>query len=109
VFWTKLKNADVTGTVWHQMSEFNFDGDSAKRIEDLFSAATTTTGGTPKKGEDEEGSKAKAIALFDGKRSQNVSIFMGQVRKTCPQLKAIIIEVKCREIHWCLDRNLLCF
>ena len=52
-----------------------------------------------KKSEDEEAAaaaaaaKPKAIALFDGKRTQNVSIFLGQVRKAPNKIAAMIYEV----------------
>jgi hypothetical protein len=80
LFWTKLSSADVVGTIWHMTPDFDLTSSDQLELESLFSTSVVATPTKSQVQKDDE--KSKAIVLFDGKRTQNVQIAMGKLRKS---------------------------
>ena len=100
LYWQKIKNQDIPGTVWtavDQELELSPQGKSA--LEECFNADKMTTEVTATR-------KAPAnplamvsdvktsVSLYDGKRTQNVLIFLGRVKYTPAQLVDFVIAVR---------------
>jgi hypothetical protein len=99
LFWTKIKNSDVPGTLWAEIEEFQFPKKSQEIIDTLFAAVTRAGSGgveSPDKGPDsnKRDKKSKAgVSLFDGKRVQGVLIFLGRVRKSPREIVSMILKL----------------
>ena len=90
LFWTKLKSADVPGTIWDQLRDFQFSSEFRGAMDGLFSAAPIKTKSTT---DTNKVVKIKQVVLFDSRRTQNVLIAMGKVKKPPRELVKIILEV----------------
>lgn len=99
IFWTKLKNSDIKGTVWHQMQEHKLAPEEIKRLEELFGTKVATIDAAAA---EEKAAKAaaaekkggkKLIAVLDAQRTQNVMIIMGKVRKNAEQILKLVIDL----------------
>lgn len=111
LFWTKLKNTDVPGTLWSEVEEFQFPAESRELIDTLFSAvgkSAAVEGGD----KEEAASKVKkeknsGVVLFDGKRTQSVMIFLGRVRKLPREVAKMIILLEAKTMTLTMTETLL--
>lgn len=89
LYWAKLQNASITKTLWNDIDEVAFSSEDIRLVEDLLSAPVVTkktTGAGAK-------SKPSAVALFDGRRTQNVLIALGKMRMSPQSISAMVVEV----------------
>jgi hypothetical protein len=108
-----LKNVDVPGTLWSEIEEFQFPTKSQDMIETLFSAVVTKNddkNDNTTDAKEKEKKKATAIvsiALFDSKRVQGVSIFLGRVRKSTKEVRNMIIKLDPKIMNLVLTETIL--
>lgn len=95
IFWAKMKRDEVVGTVWHKADEWSMSEEEKKMLVDWFGAdpkknaamAAISAAASP------PAEKVKLVSLFDGKRTQNVSIALGKMRKTPKEIVKIVIDL----------------
>jgi hypothetical protein len=97
VFWTKLKNSEIKGTVWHKLPEYTLPADEVQRLEELFSTKAAPTESAEDKAakaaaKGDKGGK-KLISVLDAQRTQNVLIIMGKVRLGAEQIMHLILDL----------------
>jgi hypothetical protein len=105
IFWTKLKNSSIKGTVWHKLPEYTLPPDEVKALETLFGTKVSAAdSATP----EEKAAAAEAIAkkagkkltsVLDAQRTQNVMIIMGKVRLSAEQILQLIIDLDPEVLH----------
>lgn len=93
LFWTKIKNTDINGTVWHKLEEPALSSENQELLASWFGAKTVE-----KKEVDPAALQAKAntpklLSLLDGKRTQNVLIIMGKVRMEAPEILKLVVDL----------------
>eukprot|EP01040_Poterioochromonas_malhamensis_P011521 gene11521-12563_t len=94
LFWNKLKAADVKETVWFQLPEYSLSSEEVGKLEEHFANNPSTAGNssnnaTPKT----NSSQPKLISVLDGKRTQNILILLGKLRKSPEEVLLMIIEL----------------
>lgn len=94
-FWTKMKASEVKGTVWQGLEDFHLPQEALRMLEDWFAAKATTP--LPTAAEIAAKEKAdktpKKIAVLDSKRTQNVLIIMGKLRKSPEDIMNMVIDL----------------
>ena len=100
----------MPGTLWSEIEEFKFSPKSQEIIDTLFSAVVITKTGGDGEDANKEKEKKKAvtsIALFDSKRVQGVSIFLGRVRKSTKEVRNMIIKLDPKIMNLVLTETIL--
>lgn len=94
LFWTKLKATETANTVWEQIREPDLKWNE---LEAMFGEEASDKS---KKGEKKDVfesvnklNKPKFVSLFDAKRTQNVAIACGKLRKAPDDIAAMIIDL----------------
>ena len=87
IFWTKLKNAEITDTLWLSSAPyFQLNSSEQELVESWFSAVQ---GGKDLK--EAKAARPRNISLFDGKRTQNVLIALGKLRKQPHEIVEMVV------------------
>jgi hypothetical protein len=120
LFWQKLKNQDVIGTLWHHLDEPVLSEEEYALIEDCFAAKqsvstasasangassgiSNSSGGSAKAGSEEK----KLVSLLDGKRTQNVLILLGKLRRTPEDIMQLCVQLNPQQLDQELTRTLI--
>ena len=100
IFWCKLKSSEVPGTLWHKLPDFNLPAEDIAKLEEMFAAKVTAAGagvgggaGAGAGGAVKAKDVPKLTSVLDGKRTQNISIIMGKVRRSPEQILQLIIDL----------------
>lgn len=114
LFWTKLKPDEISGTIWQNLEEPELSPNTQSLLLDLFSAtatvvvnnqqsnttntASTSTGVTPQSQiavnqQQQVNQRNQGLSLFDGRRTQNVLIIIGRMRKKPAEIFDMIVQV----------------
>lgn len=99
IFWNKLAPTEVKSTMWAKCREYPLSPPQRTLIETWFVAAKAaerraSTGGIPDSDSQKVvDAKPKLISVLDGKRTQNILIIMGKIRRTPEEVMALIWEV----------------
>jgi hypothetical protein len=111
LFWQKMKNAELGGTLWHLLDEPELSEAERRLLEDCFAAkqasapvaaaALSTAAATASAAAD------KQVSLLDGKRTQNVLILLGKLRKTPEELTQLVVALDPAQLDHELTRTLL--
>lgn len=122
LFWQKLKNSEVSGTLWHQLEEPLLSAEEQSLLEECFAAKQTTVAATSNTntGNDASNSSSTASAdatnaennrklasVLDGKRTQNVLIFLGKLRKTPEEILQLAVKLDSSQLDQELTRTLI--
>jgi hypothetical protein len=100
VFWNKLKNNSIKGTVWYKLPEYNLPADEIKRLEDLFGTKTVAPEVLEAKAaKAKEKSEKKLLSLLDAQRTQNMLIVMGKVRKSPQDIMKLVLDLDPATLH----------
>ena len=108
LFWTKLKPSEAASTVWSSVQSNDLDWTELEKlfcdekavlakpkpqpVESKIVSSSATTDVTPTKPTAVK-QKLKNVALFDGKRTQNVSIGIKKLRMSPPEIVDTIIKM----------------
>jgi hypothetical protein len=102
VFWSKLKAAEVQGTVWHKLKDHKLSSADVARLEEWFSAKVAEPSAADKLAAAAKAALAaaqpKAIAVLDGKRTQNVSLIIGKIRRDPEGITKLIVDLDPSEL-----------
>ena len=94
LFWVRIKNQDIPGTVWMDINQnASISKSCFQAIEEHFNADKLDAV-TAKKASSTATAGANGLVLFDSKRTQNVLIFLSRVQLSTAQLIAYIIRVR---------------
>ena len=104
LFWTKVKPVNVWKSVWEGMDEPELTwnlldeqfGEIIRRRKAIVSNSNTSVE-----------TKPKAIALFDGKRTQNAAIACGKLRKTPEEIFDMIVSLDPEELTQEINETIL--
>ena len=116
LFWTKLKSVEVQNTIWYKLHEYGMSEGECKMLEDWFAAkiadpSTTTSGNAPSSsgssGAKGQAQQPKLLSVLDGKRTQNVLILMGKLRKGPEDITKMLIALDPSELTLELTSRLI--
>ena len=99
LYWSKIKPAEIKGTIWHKVEEVPLPKEDTALIEDWFAAKAPVP--LPKKEEQKKSANAgpKLVSILDSKRAQNVLIIMGKLRKGAEDLMHMIVDLDPAELN----------
>lgn len=112
IFWTKLKSDEVVGTVWHRAEDINLTIEEEKKLENWFGAKPSADSKSASAAASSSSPLSailpvKNVSLFDGKRTQNVSIALGRLRMTPQQIVKLITDLDEHDLTLDHTRTLL--
>jgi hypothetical protein len=96
LFWQKIKNLDIPSTIWARVNqEFALTPSCRDAIDELFSIEKPSgTGDSNEAGKLKTGAgKVKVVALYDGKRTQNILIFLSRIQLSPIEIADMILRV----------------
>jgi hypothetical protein len=108
IFWTKLKRAQVPTTIWKEVEEKSLKMAYTNLIDELLGdkkAEAKVEEEVPEENKKKE--KAKAVSLLDGKKTQNISIFLSKYRLSPEQAAKLVIELKTNELTHSLTESII--
>ena len=95
LFWTPVKPANVVNTIWMDLEEPEV---SWPTVDTQFAAVQARTNVKTKQGAAEGPVKAKAVSLFDSRRTQNVAIACGKLKKSPEEIYDMILAMDAEEL-----------
>jgi hypothetical protein len=97
LFWTKIKNESIKGTVWHRLEDFKLQGNMEKELIAWFASKGNDTavggGGSTAASSSKQSNAMKLVSVLDSKRSQNVMIILGKLRKSPEDIIKLVIDL----------------
>lgn len=111
LFWQKMKNSELGGTLWHLLDEPVLSEAERRLLEDCFAAkqanAPVAAAALPTAAATAGAAADKQVSLLDGKRTQNVLILLGKLRKTPEELTQLVVALDPAQLDHELTRTLL--
>jgi len=103
IYWNKIPETDVKNTIWKDIKQFELNAQIKKEIEEWFAAkaaasaaakdlATVTTVALAAS-KLHHSTKPKLVSLVDSKRTQNILIALGKIRRPPDEIAKIILEL----------------
>jgi hypothetical protein len=96
LFWNKIKSNEITkDTIWFQLKDFSLTDAEIQKLEETF-ANQAKESSSPMPTSAKESSKSnqpKLTSVLDGKRTQNILILLGKLRKAPEDVLMMIIEL----------------
>jgi hypothetical protein len=99
LFWTVIKPVNVYQTIWMDLEEVPVPWENS--FDSLFSATQQVkkiSAGGAGGGGDRKQSQKHVVTLFDGKRTQNVAIACGKLRKSPEELYELVLMLEPEEL-----------
>ena len=90
IFWNKINGNQVQNTVWSEIEKPTLDW---IRLESEFFDPKGKSCAPVAKLMDKKSDKPEIVSLFDGKRTQNVSIAVGKLRKSTTEIAEMCIRL----------------
>mmetsp|Transcript_14411 Transcript_14411/g.21624 ORF Transcript_14411/g.21624 Transcript_14411/m.21624 type:complete len:1664 (+) Transcript_14411:117-5108(+) len=88
LFWSKVKPVNVYNTIWEEVEEPEL---SWSDLESQFAVATSRRRANIRSSVKGGSNATKKVSLFDSRRTQNVAIACGKLRKTPEELFDLVI------------------
>jgi hypothetical protein len=102
IYWNKLNEKDIGNTLWKNLKQFELNEQLRKELEEWFAAkaakelATVTNvavAASKLSSHSLKSSKPAQVSLLDGKKTQNVLIALGQIKKTPEEISKMIMDL----------------
>jgi hypothetical protein len=110
LFWTKVKPVNVNNTIWQTIEEPELEWDFLD--SNFASASTGRRGGiafqkSSRQSLTSESSKKILISLFDSRRTQNVAIATGKLKKTPEEIYELVVSLDPEELTLEINETIL--
>lgn len=101
LFWSKIKSADISRTIWDRLSEATLPPEEIQKLEVLFAAKVSDVAG-PGSGksaseQDSEqrvvGGRSKLLSVLEPRRAQNIMILLGKLRKEPLDVLKMVVDL----------------
>lgn len=114
IFWVKLKPTEIKDTVWTKTEDIPLHAHEVNELEMHFANASTSASSS-KASADDVASKRLSIvqkkevkqSVVDSKKSQNIAIVLGRIRKPPETIASIIIELNSEVLTLDLSESLM--
>jgi hypothetical protein len=110
LFWNKIKSNEITKeTIWFQLKDFPLTNDEIHKLEENFSNQAKEPS-SPMPTSAKESSKSnqpKLTSVLDGKRTQNILILLGKLRKAPEDVLMMIIELDSHALNQEITNSLM--
>jgi chaperonin cofactor prefoldin len=110
LFWNKIKSNEITkDMIWFQLKDFPLTNEEIRKLEDNF-ANQAKEPSSPMPTSAKESSKSnqpKLTSVLDGKRTQNILILLGKLRKAPEDVLMMIIELDPTVLHQEITNSLM--
>jgi hypothetical protein len=102
IYWNKLNEKDIGNTLWKNLKQFELNAQIRKELEEWFAAkaakelATVTNvavAASKLSSHSLKSAKPTQVSLLDGKKTQNVLIALGQIKKTPEEISKMIMDL----------------
>ena len=97
LFWTKLKASEIKGTLFYKLMDYSLPPNLLADVNDMFAARVVVLHSpAAEKGADKSSASStssRLISIVDGKRVQNILIFMGKLRMGPLEIMNVVIEL----------------
>lgn len=107
LFWIKVKNSDIPGTVWTKVNQnYTLTNGCFGALEDYFNTERLEAA-TAKKAAMAAAASNNGVLLFDSKRTQNVMIFLTRIQLSPSKLAQYVIRLDPSELDASLTERLI--
>ena len=97
LFWNKIKSQEIKETIWYKLSEYSLTSEEIAKLEEHFSNKAVdpnAAGSSANKDSSKASNQPKLVSVLDGKRTQNVLILLGKLRKSPEDVLTMIISLE---------------
>jgi hypothetical protein len=103
LFWNKIKTIEIKETIWFKLNEYSLTEEEKKQLEEYFSnkAPTSTSSDASLSSPKGKGGDAsiKLLSVLDGKRTQNILILLGKLKKSPEDVMKMIVDLDCSVLN----------